>query len=131
MSAGGLRGRHEAAARGRQRSLVQQLRPAGGHQLRASRGWCHRRQEARLRHLGQHRQRGLAHGLHRRHGQDPGALRNCQGKQIMLAEIGSVDVRMCEFVFMKDRQFGDWLLSYFRFKERHIIFNNYQGKMHF
>lgn len=36
------------------------------HQLRAAGGRRDRRAQAGLRHLGEHRQRGLAHGVHRR-----------------------------------------------------------------
>ena len=91
LSTGRLRGGDEAAPRGRQRALFQQLRPAGGHKLRAPRRRRHRRSQARLRHLGQHRQRGVAHGLDRRHGQDPSAVRNRQGERYMCA---------CMFLFL-------------------------------
>lgn len=61
---GGVRAGAAARAHGHQRAVVQPLRAAAGREPRAHHGRRHRRAQAALRHLGQHRQRRLAHGEH-------------------------------------------------------------------
>lgn len=62
---GGVRAGAAARAGRHQRAVLQPLRAAHGRQPRPHHGRRHRRAQAALRHMGQHRQRRLPHGEHR------------------------------------------------------------------